>query len=115
MAGFPAGWLPATWELQALPMVRAHGLDVADPEGQFLVGSCTRWEELLALGEFVESGPGVVGDEVLDRTEISRPAWVKLRSDSWPSSSPIAWRSPSRPKSNSRTPVRRARTVFISV
>lgn len=66
MAGFPAGWLLPTWGLQALPMVRAGGLDVADPEGQFLVGSCARREELLALGEFVEPGPGVVGGEVLD-------------------------------------------------
>jgi hypothetical protein len=67
VAGFPAGWLLATWGLQALPMVRADGLDVADPEGQFLVGSCARWEKLLALGELVESGSGVVGGEVLDQ------------------------------------------------
>jgi hypothetical protein len=42
------------------------GLEVADPEDQPFVLGCTRPEQLLPLGELIESRSGVVGVEVLD-------------------------------------------------
>ena len=72
--------------------------------------SVSSWERACpggasCAGELVGPWPDVVGANVLDEDRDQQPACAKLRSGSWPGNSPIAGRSPSRPKSSSRTRV----------
>jgi hypothetical protein len=111
----PRGRDPPDMERKRLPGLRTDSVDMLDPEGQFFVLGRVSVEEMLSLGEVIEAGSRVVGVEILHEYGDQKARWLKLRSESCPSNSPMACRSPLRSKSNSRTPVRRVRTVFISV